>query len=315
MKPTVRSVFLAMSFTFVTMNSQNSLFAQDTVVLPEMKKSVVGDGVELHYIERGAGVPVIFVHGGLEDCTMWKDQVHAFGETYHAIAYSRRYNFPNTNDLRPNHSAAVDAEDLADFMQKLNLGKSHIVGFSYGGCSALFLAVKHPELVRTLTLTEPALIPWLNNLSAPRTAEGKAVLADYTNKLLEPAGEVYRKGDSEAMLRITLDYLVRKRMYDDAPPQLREVWMRNVRELGAILTSPDGLAAPEQERVRALRIPTLLLSGGKSAPSCLLADAELRALLAPDLCQRAVFPDATHAMWIEHPEGCRKTVLDFLHGK
>ncbi len=63
---------------------------------------------------------------------MWKDQVQAFGETYHAIAYSRRYNFPNTNELRPNHSAAVDAEDLADLMQELNLGKSHIVGTRIG---------------------------------------------------------------------------------------------------------------------------------------------------------------------------------------
>ena len=139
-------------------------------------------------------------------------------------------------------------------MQKLNLGKSHVVGFSYGGCSTLFLALKHPELVRTLTLTEPALIPWLSNLSVPRTEEGEAVLADYTNKLLEPAGEAYRKEDSEATLRITLDYLVRKGMYDEAPPQLRDVWLRNVRELGAILTSPRGLAAPEQERVRALRV-------------------------------------------------------------
>ena len=197
MKQTMRCVFSAMVWTLVTMNA---LFAQDTGALPEMKKLIVGNGVELSYIERGAGVPVIFVHGGLEDCTMWKDQVQAFGETYHAIAHSRRYNFPNTNELRPNHSAAVDAEDLADLMQKLNLGKSHIVGFSYGGCSALFLAVKHPELVRTLTLTEPALIPWLNNLSAPCTAEGKAVLADYTKRLLEPAGEAYRKGDSEATL-------------------------------------------------------------------------------------------------------------------
>ena len=90
---------------------------------------------------------------------MWKDQVQAFGETYHAIAYSRRYNFPNTNELRPNHSAAVDAEDLADLMQELNLGKSHIVGFSYGGCSALFLAVKHPELGAILTSPDGLAAP------------------------------------------------------------------------------------------------------------------------------------------------------------
>jgi pimeloyl-ACP methyl ester carboxylesterase len=161
--------------------------------------------------------------------------------------------------------------------------------------------------MNSLVAQERAALPEMKKL--------KAVLTDYTNRLLEPAGAAYRKGDSEVTLRITLDYLVRGGMYDDAPPPLREVWLRNVRELGAILTSPRGLAAPEQERVRALRVPTLLLSGGKSAPSCLLADAELRALLPPDLCEQAVFPDSTHAMWIEYPEGCRKAVLDFLRGK
>ncbi|MCL4852100.1 MAG: alpha/beta hydrolase [Bryobacteraceae bacterium] len=312
MRLAMRYVCLALLWALAIMNP---LYAQNPSERSEVKKVTVGDGVELHYIEHGAGVPVVFVHGGLEDCTMWKDQVRVFGDTYHAIAYSRRYNFPNSNQLRPNHSAAVDAEDLAELIQKLNLGKSHIVGFSYGGSSALFLAVKHPELVRTLTLAEPALIPWLDNLSAPRTAEGKAVLADYTTRLIEPAGEACKKGDDEAALRIGVDYLIRKGMYDDAPPELRQAWLRNVREWRAIFTSPNGLAAPEQERVRALRVPTLLLSGGKSAASCRLADAELKAILPQGLCERAVFQDSTHAMWIENPEGCREAVLKFLKGK
>jgi pimeloyl-ACP methyl ester carboxylesterase len=41
---------------------------------------------------------------------------------------------------------------LAALIEKLQLGKVHVIGHSYGALTALFLAVKHPELVRTLVL-------------------------------------------------------------------------------------------------------------------------------------------------------------------
>jgi pimeloyl-ACP methyl ester carboxylesterase len=88
--------------------------------------------VELHYVERGRGVAVIFVHGSLGDYSTWDAQLGPYAETYRAIAYSRRYNDPNTNRLRPNHSAVVEAEDLAAFIKALDLGKVHVVGHSYG---------------------------------------------------------------------------------------------------------------------------------------------------------------------------------------
>ncbi len=55
----------------------------------ELKKEVVGDNVVLHYVEKGAGVPIIFIHGGLEDYSFWKDQVHEFGKTYHPVPLHR----------------------------------------------------------------------------------------------------------------------------------------------------------------------------------------------------------------------------------
>ena len=70
------------------------------------------------------------------------------------IAYSRRYNYPNTNKLQPNYSPLVDTEDLAVLIKKLDLGKVHVVGCSWGGRVALFFAAKHPELVRSLILQE-----------------------------------------------------------------------------------------------------------------------------------------------------------------
>ena len=83
------------------------------------RKVVVGDGVELHYVERGKGTAVLFVHGTLGDYSAWDAQLGPFAEAYCATAYSRRYNYPNTNRLRPKHSAAVEADDLAALIKTL----------------------------------------------------------------------------------------------------------------------------------------------------------------------------------------------------
>jgi non-heme chloroperoxidase len=312
MYPAIRWMSLVvLGFTSATTMTR----AEENDAFPEPQAAVVGGGVELHYVERGEGVPVLFIHGGLEDYTTWKDQVWAFGESYRAIAYSRRYNFPNTNTLRPNHSASVEAEDLAALMQKLSLKKSHIIGFSYGGTTALFLAVRHPELVRTLTLAEPAAAPWLANMSGPGAKEGKDVLARYMERLMRPARLAFENDNLEGALRITIDYLIGDGKYDDFPEHVHSMWMRNMQELKAVVISPNGLAVPDRKHVRNLKMPVLLLSGEKSAPSCQLTDVELQAVLPKGLWQRVVFDGCTHAMWLENPEECRYAVLEFLRGK
>src|SRR5947199_2351705 len=87
-------------------------------------------GVELHYIEKGQGEPLILLHGGQGDYRSWGPQMEAFSQHYHVISYSRRYNYPNNNPLIKNHSAYVEAEDLAAFIRKLKLKRVHLVGTS-----------------------------------------------------------------------------------------------------------------------------------------------------------------------------------------
>lgn len=63
----------------------------------KLRATNIGNGITLHYVEEGSGAPVIFVHGSIGDYSYWLDEVDAFGTKYRAIAYSRRYNYPNTN--------------------------------------------------------------------------------------------------------------------------------------------------------------------------------------------------------------------------
>ena len=269
---------------------------------PELRKVAVGDGVELHHVSRGKGVAVLFVHGTLGDYSTWDGQLGPFGETYRAIAYSRRYNYPNTNKLRPKHSAVVEAEDLAAFIKKLNLGKVHVVGHSYGAYTALFLAVNHPDLVRTLTLAEPPI-----DFAGERVEETKA-------QLVKRARAAFEKGQPEDAIR-TIVNSSREGTYDKIPEPFRKRLQRNAQELQALVTSDNMYPGLDRAAVGKIAVPVLLLSGEKSPPSQKLIDEELERLLPEKGRQRVIIRDADHGMWFQQPEACRKGVLGFLRGK
>jgi pimeloyl-ACP methyl ester carboxylesterase len=268
----------------------------------DLRKVVVGEGVELHYVERGKGVAVLFVHGTLGDYSASDGQLGPFAETYRAIAYSRRYNYPNTNKPQPNHSAVVEAEDLAAFINKLGLGKVHVIGHSYGAYTALFLAVKHPGLVRTLTLAEPPLV-----FAGERVEVAKA-------QLVKRVRAAFERGESEDAIRTIVDSS-REGTYDKIPESFRKRLQRNAQELQALVTSDDMYPGLDRGTVRKIAVPVLLLSGEKSPPSHKLIDEELERLLPEQGRQRVIIRDADHGMWFQQPEACRKAALEFLRGK
>jgi pimeloyl-ACP methyl ester carboxylesterase len=267
-----------------------------------LRTAALGRGVELHYVERGEGAPVVFVHGTLGDYATWDAQLGPFAKTYRAIAYSRRYNWPNTNKPRPDYSAVVDAEDLAALIRKLDLGKVHVVGHSYGGYAALFLAVKHPELVRTLTLAEPPVV-----FGGDRVPEAKA-------RLVKRARAAFGKGDTEGAVRVIVDAR-RAGTYDKIPKPFRNLVLRNARELEALATSKDMYPALDRDAVRKIGVPTLLLSGEKSPPAQAAIDEELERLLPAKHRRRVIIRGADHGMWFQQPAAYDKAVLEFLRGK
>lgn len=269
-------------------------------------KKVRVNGVELNYQESGKGIPVIFVHGALDDYRMWTAQVEPFSEHYRVINYSRRYNYPNQNlNIKPDHSALVEADDLAALIRKLKLKRVHVVGYSYGAYTALFLAVKYPKLVRTLVLSEaPAFSLALDK------PDGKLLVNEFLDNLWKPAAVAFNNNEREKALRLTVKYFAGADVFEQVPENMCEYWRSNLREWQALTTSRDAFPELSREEIRKIKVPVLMLSGEQTLRVLKFVDDELQPLLLNG--ERVTFQKASHDMWSEQPEALRQTVLAFL---
>jgi pimeloyl-ACP methyl ester carboxylesterase len=264
-------------------------------------------------VDRGIGVPVIFIHGGLDDYRAWDPQLTAFARGYRAIAYSRRYNFPNSGAAFGNsYSSIVDADDLATLIAALGLPPAHIVGDSYGAYVALLLAIKHPELVRSMVLSEAPVMPLLLEIEG-----GRPLFTEFMTTVWKPTTLGFRKSD-EAGVAAAVDGFGElgysgtdeKMTFATLPPEARSGLLENAPEWRALTMSKNAFPAISLSEIKRIQAPTLLLSGGRSLKLSNAIDGKLQGLLAHG--ERTILADATHEMWREFPEECRDAVITFI---
>lgn len=114
--------------------------------------------IRLHYTQRGAGEPLILLHGNGESSDYFKNQLDAFAAYFRVIAVDTRGHGQSPRGTAP-FTLAQFAQDLGDFMDGLDIRKAHLLGFSDGGNIALLFALRYPERVDRLILNGANLNP------------------------------------------------------------------------------------------------------------------------------------------------------------
>jgi len=97
------------------------------------------------------GAPLVFIHAVSMDLTWWGDQFAEFGHDHDVIAVD----LPG-HGLSPQPQSPPSLESMAQALEQLldktGAGPAHLVGISLGGMVAQTLALKRPDLARSLTL-------------------------------------------------------------------------------------------------------------------------------------------------------------------
>jgi pimeloyl-ACP methyl ester carboxylesterase len=105
----------------------------------------------VYYEENGDGVPLLLVAGLAADHRAWARQVDAFSPRYRTIVFDNPGIGETVGPEEP-YTTALLADVAAGLLGQLGVDSAHVVGVSMGGAIAQELALRHPELVRTLSL-------------------------------------------------------------------------------------------------------------------------------------------------------------------
>lgn len=114
--------------------------------------------ITLNYTERGAGFPLILLHGNGESSEYFKSQMDVFSSSYRVIAVDTRGHGQSPRGTAP-FTLIQFADDLKAFMDEAGITKAHILGFSDGANIALLFALRYPDMVEKLILNGADLFP------------------------------------------------------------------------------------------------------------------------------------------------------------
>jgi pimeloyl-ACP methyl ester carboxylesterase len=126
-------------------------------------KFVDVNGVRTRYYDYGKGEPVLLIHGGdpgnalTGSANTWSRNIRGLAKRFRVLALDRLAQGMTANPKQDKDwRIRADIEHTYEFMRAMKLDKAHLVGHSSGGAHLFYLAVQHPEIVKSFTAVASA---------------------------------------------------------------------------------------------------------------------------------------------------------------
>lgn len=259
----------------------------------------VVNGARIHYEEAGAGPEaIVFAHGFLWSGSMYQFQLEAFRERFRCVAFDFRGQ-GRSEVTAAGYDMETLAEDAAALVLALGVAPCHFVGLSMGGFVGLRLAIRRPELLRSLTLVESAAdpeprwnVPRYRLLALLVRLFGVGVVAGPIMKIM--FGRPFMADPARAELRLEMR---RRLLANDTVGALRA--------LGGVLARRG-----VEDELATIGTPTLVLSG--EADEAIGPERARRAAERIPGARFVSIPRAGHTATIEEPEAVNSALAAFL---
>lgn len=255
--------------------------------------------IDIYYETQGSGEPIVLIPYLAIDQACYAFQVADYAKHYTCISVDLRGAGQTSKPPGP-YTTELFADDVAAFMQAIGVERAHVTGLSLGAATGMWLASKHPQKVKTLSLhsawpkTDPFLRTVVEGWQA--LAKGLGSVTDVVILGIFPwcfTPELYA---AKPEYIDSLAEFVRSRPMPDVEAFLRQseavLGHDAAAQLGRI-AAPTQVTFGRHDLVCSTRFADALTGG--------IADAELE-----------VFEDCSHAPIYENVQAFNDRTLAFL---
>ncbi|WP_166921154.1 alpha/beta fold hydrolase [Flavobacterium poyangense] len=141
-------------------------------------KTLLYKNTKISYTDSGQGTAVVFLHGFLENKTMWKDYVSFFSDQYRIITIDL-LGHGESDCLGYIHEMEENANIVQEILMHLKIEKTTIIGHSMGGYVGLAFAELYPAAIKKLVLLNSTAREDSPEKKLNRTRAIKAVKQNY----------------------------------------------------------------------------------------------------------------------------------------
>ncbi len=260
---------------------------------------VQANGIDIYYEVQGEGEPLVLIPYLAADQACYAFQVAEYATRFTCFTVDLRGAGLSGKPEGP-YSTELLADDIAAFMQAAGIESAHVAGLSLGAATGMFLAARHPDRVKSLSLHSawPATDPFLRTV-----VEGWRIIA----RGLDSVTEMVISGVFPWCFTPEL-YAARPEYIDSLADFVRSRPMPPVdaflRQSGAVLGHDATMV------LGSITAPTLITFGEHD----LVTSTRFAAPLADGIpgAEVVVFPGAAHAPIYEITEEFNQRTLAFL---
>lgn len=271
----------------------------------------LSNDIEVAYIDKGIGSPLVFVHGLASSFKVWNQNILELSKDYRCIALDLPgYGQSSKNEFKV--SIRFFAEMLAQFINALALEKPVLIAHSMGGHISILLAAKQMIPIRQLVLTAPAGFEQFSAM------ERKWFHAVMTPTLLKAASiERIKKNIKENFYRFPeeADFMLTERLQLLKNKTAYDYYTRLVTQSALAM-----IEEPVYDLLQDISIPTLILFGEEDQliPNRILhpqLTTEMIALAGQSQIENSqliMIPEAGHFLQFEQADIYNEYIRDFV---
>ncbi|MEO6059118.1 MAG: alpha/beta hydrolase [Candidatus Limnocylindria bacterium] len=255
-------------------------------------------GLRVAYERKGAGPPLVLLHGFVGDSREWRPQIDALSDAFTVVAWDAPGS-GRSSDPPESFRMADYADCLAGLVQALHLGRPHVVGLSFGGALALELYRRHPGVPSSLVLAS-AYAGWTGSL-APEARDQRLAATLETADL--PSDEFVG-----AMIGGMFSETAAPQAVDGFAAIMAEFHPSGFRTMARALAEAD-----LRDVLPHIEVPTLLLYGDRDVRAPLAVAEDLHSAIPNS--RLVVLPGVGHMSSVESAQQFTAEVRGFLQDR